>query len=56
MRDFMSKESIVEELKDKLDRLLAEKAECARMRLDIAYRLLHLEQVAIEEEITFFEE
>lgn len=55
MSEFTMRENIVEHLQDKLDRVRAEKAECARLNLIFAYQALHEMQIKIEEEICFYE-
>ena len=55
MSEITIRDKIVEELKDKLDRVHAEKAECIRMNLQYAYQALHELQTKLEEEICFYE-
>lgn len=55
MSEVTTAEKIVEDLNDRLCRVRAEKAECARLNMHEAFRALHLVQVEIEKEITHYE-
>ena len=55
MSELTIRDNILAELRDKLDRVRAEKAECARMNLKYAYQALHELQTKLEEEICFYE-